>query len=382
MFNVSLYSKTKGNALTLEVSRKKVYWKIIEFFDNIEKLDKASIVRGFFEGDGTVNLKRKSLVMNQSLKNRKKLELISRFLKELGIYHKLYILKKLNVGIIEIFKRDDIVKFFVLVGTISKSKEEKIKKILEKKVFKVSNSFYSLENPKISTSYYKGKVYDLTLEGDPYYFANGILTHNSMYPSIMISFNICPTTLLKEEKNVEFIESPIGVKFVSKKVREGIFPQILKKLIEERDVVKKQMKKETDKERKRQLDAKQYALKVMANAFYGYTGYIKARLYILDIANAITSFGRYLISQTKKIVEEDPRFQVVYGDTDSVMVLTPTLNVEEAFKFGKELEEKINSRIGHLVKMKIEAVFKTLLILTKKRYAGLVVEKVNDKYEE
>jgi len=73
------------------------------------------------------------------------------------------------------------------------------------------------------------------------------------------------------------IKSPINTFFVSKKIREGIFPRVLKRLIEERDKVKKKMKEEKDPTKKNLLDAKQLALKILANAFYGYTGYIRAR---------------------------------------------------------------------------------------------------------
>ena len=209
------------------------------------------------------------------------------------------------------------------------------------------------------------------------------LDFKSMYPSIFIAFNICPTTLVIDKNlKVDCIVTPHGSRFVKKNVRKGIIPRILERILQERELVKGQMKKTKDEELKRVLDAKQYALKIMANAFYGYTGYLRARLYILGIANAITACGRYFISSTKEIVEEDSRFEVVYGDTDSVMVKVPTTNIEEAFKFGKELEEKINTKMEGKIRIKIEAVFKTLLILSKKRYAGLQVEKSGEGFKE
>jgi DNA polymerase I len=208
------------------------------------------------------------------------------------------------------------------------------------------------------------------------------LDFKSMYPSIFIYYNICPTTFLKDENNLEKIETPFGACFVSKKIREGIIPKIISKLIKERDVVKKLLKISTDENEKRALDAKQEALKRMANAFYGYTGYMRARLYSIEIANAITSCGRFLIQKTKEIVERDKRFKVIYGDTDSLFIKTPAKSFEEAFELGKEIEAKINAEIGNIVTTKIENVFKTLLILTKKRYAGLAVEEVNGQSRE
>ncbi|MEM5790568.1 MAG: DNA polymerase domain-containing protein [Candidatus Aenigmatarchaeota archaeon] len=205
------------------------------------------------------------------------------------------------------------------------------------------------------------------------------LDFKAMYPSIFIAFNICPTTLFSEN-NLEYIETPSGARFVSEKVRRGIIPRILSRLIEERDKIKSEMEKAKE-EKLRILNAKQHALKIMTNAFYGYTGYVRARLYALEIATGITSCGRQLIQKTKEIVES-LGYKVVYGDTDSIMVKTGVNKIERAFEIGNELEREVNKRLEGVVKMKIESIFKSLLILTKKRYAGLSVEKKDGSYEE
>jgi len=208
------------------------------------------------------------------------------------------------------------------------------------------------------------------------------LDFKSMYPSIFISFNICPTTLCIRKKNLKTIKTPYGTEFVSPEVRVGLIPKTVRKLIKERDRIKAEMKKVSDEKKKSLLNAKQIALKYMTNAFYGYTGYLRARIYVLDIANAITSCGRYFIRKTKELVESDKRFSVLYGDTDSVFVATNVKTPEEAFSIGEQLEKKINAGLEGKVKIKIEAVFKTLLILSKKRYAGLALERFNSELHE
>ncbi|MEM7818992.1 MAG: DNA polymerase domain-containing protein [Candidatus Aenigmatarchaeota archaeon] len=375
-----------SKGLTLATARKEVYKEIESMLKNVENYDSRGILRGFFEGDGSVNVVRRSLVLTQSFKNKWKLELASNFLNKLGIAHNLYTYKKGKIErvILEIPDRESIVKFSVMVGSISSKKREQIEHILERKSFSnaINNKFYSSEEIQFSVERYKGKVYDLTLNSEPYYFANSILTHNSMYPSIFISFNICPTTLVINEKEGETIRTPSGALFVKREVREGIIPKILKFLIEERDRVKKEMEKVRNENERKVLDSKQYALKIMANAFYGYTGYVRARLYVLEIANAITSCGRFLIEKTKKIVETKKGYEVVYGDTDSIMVKLPTLDLEEALKLGEELSDFINKEHEGIVKMKIEGIFKTLLVLTKKRYAGWNFEKSNGEWKD
>jgi DNA polymerase I len=208
------------------------------------------------------------------------------------------------------------------------------------------------------------------------------LDFKSMYPSIIISYNICPTTFLKSKQKVKSVKTPYETRFVDKSVKEGIITKILKELIETRDIVKKELKRSKSEDKRKILDAKQYALKVMANAFYGYTGYVRARLYVLDIANTITASGRFLIQRTRDIVEGKLKHKIAYGDTDSVMVKTDAKDLEEAFKIGKLLEKEINTELEGIVKMKIESVFKSLVILTKKRYAGLSYEKYDGKWRE
>ncbi|MBI2547502.1 MAG: hypothetical protein HYW23_03590 [Candidatus Aenigmarchaeota archaeon] len=209
------------------------------------------------------------------------------------------------------------------------------------------------------------------------------LDFKSMYPSIFIAYNICPTTLMTNENmNVESITTPYGTKFVSKSVKTGIMPTILKKLIDERDKVRAEEKKSTEKEVKRLLEAKQIALKIMTNAFYGYTGYLRARLYIPAIANTITGCGRFLINKTKHIIEEKTGYEVVYGDTDSIMVKIKTDAIETAFDIGKNLESLVNTELTGIIQMKIEKIFKSLLILSKKRYTGLAYEKSNGEWKE
>ncbi len=204
-----------------------------------------------------------------------------------------------------------------------------------------------------------------------------VLDFASLYPSIIRTFNICPTTLIvnKEDEKFEHFTSPTGSKFVKPEVREGVFPAVVKELVETRRKVKKQMKKEKDEEMKRFLDAKQHALKIMANSLYGYLGFLGARLYLLEIANSITGFGRENILKTKKLVEENFDVEVVYGDTDSIFVKVKTKDLEEAEKIGEEISEFVSERLPGYLVLEFEKIYKSFLILTKKRYAGWKFER-------
>ncbi len=209
-----------------------------------------------------------------------------------------------------------------------------------------------------------------------------VLDFRSMYPSIIRSYNICPTTIVKDDNEKDVIKTPTGYTFISKDVQEGILPEILTRLMDERAKTKKAMKSETDEEKLRILDAKQLATKLLSNAFYGYTGYTKARLYVLDIANAITSSGRHLIQTVDTTVEQGFGYPAVYGDTDSIMIKIPETDLDKGWDKGTELAANINKQLSGVMQMEFEKLFKSFLILTKKRYAAWKFVKDNGVWKD
>ncbi|MFH1445514.1 MAG: DNA-directed DNA polymerase [Nanoarchaeota archaeon] len=210
-----------------------------------------------------------------------------------------------------------------------------------------------------------------------------VLDFKSMYPSIIISFNICPTTILPD--NIEMknaIKTITGSRFVPPEVRKGILPKILEELMVKRQVAKKKMSSATDKEKKRVLFAKQWALKIMANAIYGHTGYPRAKIYNLDIANTITACGRDTIHKTQEIIENKYKLQVVYGDTDSVMVKVDTEDMEEIKRIGNQISDDITKTLPGVIELEFEKIFKRFLPLAKKRYMAWKFELINGEWKD
>jgi DNA polymerase I len=64
------------------------------------------------------------------------------------------------------------------------------------------------------------------------------------------------------------------------------------------------------------------------------------------------------------------------------MVKVPTNDIEAAYKLSSGLEEKINMALDGVVKIKLESIFKSILIMAKKRYAGVSLEKHGDEWKE
>lgn len=205
-----------------------------------------------------------------------------------------------------------------------------------------------------------------------------VLDFKSLYPSIMRTYNVSPDTLTTEGNGHQ---SPSGAYFIDNSVREGILPNILTRLIGARGATKRLMKTKKGEE-KRILNAKQLAMKDMSNSFYGYTGYIRARLYTIDVANTITAYGRKNIEKTRKLIEDNFDVEVVYGDTDSLFVKTKLTNLDEAKELGEKISKFTTENLpGHL-ELEFEKIYRTFLILTKKRYAGWKFEKMDDTWSD
>lgn len=195
-----------------------------------------------------------------------------------------------------------------------------------------------------------------------------ILDFTSLYPSIMMAFNLCYTTLLKDEdlakyKEGDYITTPNGfhflkeypdsghikkedlhlfkedeyvilgegenIKYFQKKcIKKGVLPIILRRLIDSRNEAKALLEIEKDPFTRNVLETLQIAIKVIANSIYGFTGAQVGFLPLLAISSSVTAIGRQSIEKTKRAIEENITKQkgypfdirILYGDTDSVMV--------------------------------------------------------------
>ena len=150
-----------------------------------------------------------------------------------------------------------------------------------------------------------------------------VLDYKSLYPTIIISHNLSyDTILLDDSLDVAYEEAPKfteeatrGPRFVDKTVLKGILPSILETLLNARLEAKRAMKAAEDGSlEKTLLDAKQYAFKILLNSYYGYCGYRNSRLFLLDIAASVTSYGRQNIEKTRQLVR-DMGYETVYGDS-------------------------------------------------------------------
>ncbi|KAG9395759.1 DNA polymerase zeta catalityc subunit DPOZ [Carpediemonas membranifera] len=228
-----------------------------------------------------------------------------------------------------------------------------------------------------------------------------VLDFRSLYPSVMVGYNLCYSTCLGrpgaavqklgvlpyavDQEAVKAMISRNGVKtietglaFARASERPGVFPRMLSEILATRVAIKQRMKGETDRSVLSRLNNEQMSLKMVANVTYGYTaaGFV-GRLPMVDVADAIVEQGRYTLETAMELAESrslsnghTPR--VIYGDTDSMFVLFPGLTPAEAEDEALALADAVTAVNPRPIKLQYEKVYFPSAIVTKKRYAGLL----------
>jgi len=203
-----------------------------------------------------------------------------------------------------------------------------------------------------------------------------LLDFNSLYPSIIQEFNVCFTTIqrVKKDDGKTWMEAePPG-----SSTQKGILPKVLHGLVSKRKEIKRRLDSEKDNTVKQQLDIQQQAVKLVANSMYGCLGFSNSRFYALPLAELVTRKGRENLQISANIVAK-LHYEVIYGDTDSLMIYTGVSTFEEAEKIGKEIQKKINDTYrGSVLEMGLDGIFKRLLLLKKKKYACLKESRTSD----
>ncbi|XP_058793658.1 DNA polymerase alpha catalytic subunit [Phymastichus coffea] len=197
-----------------------------------------------------------------------------------------------------------------------------------------------------------------------------LMDFNSLYPSIIQEFNLCFTTV----SGAAF--APLeDLALPESSVDAGIIPTEIRKLVQSRVEVKKLMKAPNlTPELKMQYNIRQLALKLTANSMYGCLGATHCRFYAKGLAALVTMKGREILQSTKSLVEK-ANYDVIYGDTDSIMINTNIVEYDQVFNIGKEIKKEVN-KMYKKVELDIDGVFKKLLLLQKKKYAVLTMTKL------
>lgn len=192
-----------------------------------------------------------------------------------------------------------------------------------------------------------------------------VLDFKSMYPNIMITYNLSPDTYIQpgdpEPAEGVYLAPEVGYRF--RKSPPGFYKDALTYLLDVRGAIRIKMKTLQPRTVEFQvLDARQKAVKILTNAAYGYAGWVGARWYLKPVAEAASAWGRHIILTASEMAEK-AGVAVIYGDTDSLFI-----------EYDKAKAEQLQSDIRRELKLDVEVgevYVRIFFTEAKKRYAGL-----------
>ncbi len=214
-----------------------------------------------------------------------------------------------------------------------------------------------------------------------------VLDLKSLYPMCMVTINASPETKVDPDTYEEpMYRAPNGTHF--RKEPDGIIREMVTELLAEREE-KKGLRNQHDpgSDAYQLYDQQQAAVKVIMNSLYGVLGWERFRLYDKQMGAAVTATGREVIKFTETAANERDK-EVIYGDTDSVMLeLGGEVSTDAAIEQSFDLEEYLNAAYDefakerlnagqHRFEIEFEKLYRRFFQAgKKKRYAGHIIWK-------
>lgn len=210
-----------------------------------------------------------------------------------------------------------------------------------------------------------------------------VLDFNSLYPSIIIAYNICLTTLVREDVKkrnnindndlISLIVEDEQIYYYKPEIKKGILPEYCSKFLKTRKEINEYIKStKLDPTTYMILDLRQKNIKVSNNSIYGSLGYEKNLHFNKYVAASVSKLGRDNLTRVREYFEECGH-DIVGGDTDSIFVLK---NNDE---FYNQLDE-YNKMIPPPLHIAEEKKYSILFLSTKKkRRFGIIKNKLEIK---
>jgi len=80
--------------------------------------------------------------------------------------------------------------------------------------------------------------------------------------------------------------------------------------------------------------------------------------------------GRETLQRAVDVAQETVGLEVIYGDTDSIMINTAISDVNklgEVKQLGQKVKQEVN-KLYKLLELEIDGIFRSMLLLKKKKY--------------
>ena len=175
-------------------------------------------------------------------------------------------------------------------------------------------------------------------------------------------------------------------RFVKKEVKEGLLPMILRKLVDERNHVRKVYQKSVPEHSVEWnvYEARQLALKQAGNGLYGFLAVPvnKALLPFIQAAITTTYMGRVSITKVNDYLESKG-YQIVYNDTDSSKVFSKEkIDPSQLHIIGKKLAEEVSLNFPRPMCLEYENCSRMLAVKKKKYCYAKMDNNGNFHYDE
>lgn len=111
---------------------------------------------------------------------------------------------------------------------------------------------------------------------------------------------------------------------------------------------------------------------------YGCLGFNNSRFFAKPIAALVTEKGRSILQSAVDVAQNKVGLEVIYGDTDSIMIntrLNQEKDLDKVLEYGEEVKREVN-RLYRTLELEIDGIFRSMLLLKKKKYAAKTVKKL------
>jgi len=201
-----------------------------------------------------------------------------------------------------------------------------------------------------------------------------VLDLKSLYPMCMVTTNASPETKVDPDTyDGDTYRAPNGTHF--RKEPDGVIREMVDELLSEREEKKAERNSyDPDNPEYERFDRQQAAVKVIMNSLYGVLGWDRFRLYDKEMGAAVTATGREVIDYTDEVVA-DEGYEVVYGDTDSVMLQLGDITAADV-EGDVEVTDEIRAKHPEMDDGELETLAATI-------QKGFELEEtINESYDE
>ncbi|MEN6435636.1 MAG: DNA polymerase domain-containing protein [Anaerolineaceae bacterium] len=181
----------------------------------------------------------------------------------------------------------------------------------------------------------------------------------SLYPSIMVNFNISPETIINDPTAQNLVPT-LGLAIDNSKI--GLVPKALKPLLVKRITLKTELSKMKPwHPMQRSFKRRASALKWLLVTCFGYLGYKNARFGRIEAHQAVTAYARELILRAKEVAEA-MGFEVIHMYVDALWVRKPEVTSPADFE---ELLQKIQEVTG--IAIALDGIYRWVVFFPSKQ---------------